>query len=222
MLDVATGTGDFALMLAETLAGYDEIVGVDSRDEPLATARGRKLPPRVRFEQADAARLPWPASSFDTAAISNSLHHLVDPERALSEMRRVLRPGGRLVISEMVCDRLTPAQQTHELTHRLLAELNSAQGIPHQPTFTRAALTVLYTGLGVKDADVFEVAPDDGPARDAADVPDFFSRFSRQLESARALPGFAAWQRRAEELAERIRRVGIQPPPRLWLVGTKP
>lgn len=221
VLDVATGSGDFALFLARTLAGYDEIVGIDNRPEALGTAAGRNLPRDVSFARDDATRLSFRDGSFDTVAVADSLHHLSDLPAALAEMQRVLRPGGTLVIAEMVADGLAPAQQTHDELHRLIAELNRARGIPHNPTLTRAGLTALYRGLGLNGAEIFEVLPDAAPTHDPDHGSEFLARFPRQLAAARGLPGFADWQRRAGELLERVRKTGIQPPTRLWLIGTR-
>jgi SAM-dependent methyltransferase len=222
VLDVATGTGDFALLLAESLASYDEVAGIDNLAEPLATAAGRKLPPRISFVREDASRMTFADASFDTVGIANSLHHMADLPAVLAEMKRVLRPGGAFIVAEMVCDGLTPAQQTHDLMHRLIAELNRVQGIPHNQTFTRAELTALYLGLSLSDVEMFETAPTEEPTRDAAEDSEFLRRFGQQAKTARSLPGLADWQRRAADLTERVRKVGIQPPPQLWLIGTKP
>src|SRR5512138_1260436 len=103
VLDVATGSGGFLHFLLEGLQDYHEIIGVDNN------TRGREAfeaafqdKPNIRFELQDAGRLDLDDSSFDLVCISNSLHHL-DPVTVLREMRRVVRPGGTLLLSEMYC-----------------------------------------------------------------------------------------------------------------------
>lgn len=102
-LDVATGTGDLAFDLAADVAPDGEVIGVDFVPEMLALARrkavGRNLP--VRFREADALALPFDADAFDAVSCGFGLRNFDDRQRALDEMARVVRPGGRVVILEL-------------------------------------------------------------------------------------------------------------------------
>lgn len=92
LLDVGTGTG---LLLRALPAGPARLTGVDRSAGMLAVARGAL--PGARFEQADAARLPFDDDAFDVVACVTALHLFADAEAALREWRRVLRPDGRIV-----------------------------------------------------------------------------------------------------------------------------
>ena len=104
-LDVATGTGDFALELASR-PEVSGVVGLDFTPEMLPLAldktRGRQLTDRTRYAVADAHELPLPDGHFICATVGFGVRNFVDLPRALKEMVRVLRPGGRLVILEIV------------------------------------------------------------------------------------------------------------------------
>lgn len=91
LLDIGCGTGQSLQIYEGRSAGY---VGIDLSFEALLAAR-RKYPTR-RWCQADACRLPFVDSSFDTVAFSSVLHHIPDFRPALLEARRVLSPGGRV------------------------------------------------------------------------------------------------------------------------------
>ena len=97
-LDVGCGTG---ALLEEVRARWPGAagVGVDLSLEMLAIARHR-LPPTVALIAADAGRLPLADGSFDLATCTSALHHWPEPEVALAEVARVLRPGGRLVLTD--------------------------------------------------------------------------------------------------------------------------
>ena len=101
MLDVGCGIGTPALRLAGTVEA--EITGVTINSgqarEANARAAAAGLSHRVKFDHADAMALPYPDASFDVAWAFESLLHM-DRSRALAEMKRVLRPGGRLVIAD--------------------------------------------------------------------------------------------------------------------------
>jgi ubiquinone/menaquinone biosynthesis C-methylase UbiE len=83
----------------------------------LAVAR-EKLGPRAGLAAADATRLPFPAARFDLALSSSALHHWSDPLGALREMARVLRPGGRVAITDWSGDRWVERLRTRLLRRR--------------------------------------------------------------------------------------------------------
>jgi SAM-dependent methyltransferase len=91
LLDAGCGTGELAERAAAVL-GCD-VVGVDQSERMLELARARG----VEAVRADVVELPFHDGSFDAVSASWMLYHLPDVDRALRELRRVLRPGGRLV-----------------------------------------------------------------------------------------------------------------------------
>jgi SAM-dependent methyltransferase len=93
VLEVGCGTGVLTRALA-ALPGVGAVVGVDLAESLVAKAR--ELAPGLRFEQADARSLPFAGESFDVAVFDSTLSHVPEPERALGEAFRVLRPGGLL------------------------------------------------------------------------------------------------------------------------------
>ena len=103
-LDVCCGTGDLALELARHLGPEGTVIGCDFAERMLDAARAkaaRRGVAGVRFEWADALELPYGDASFDAATVGFGARNLADLDRGLSELRRVVRPGGRLVILEI-------------------------------------------------------------------------------------------------------------------------
>ena len=99
VLDLCCGTGDLAF-LAENAAPLAAVTGADFTFPMLRIARKRKMAAsgRSRFAQADALRLPFRSGTFGAITVGYGLRNVADLRRALSEMRRVLAPGGRLVV----------------------------------------------------------------------------------------------------------------------------
>jgi demethylmenaquinone methyltransferase / 2-methoxy-6-polyprenyl-1,4-benzoquinol methylase len=122
VLDLATGTGDLAIELGRRVWPGGEVLGSDFSERMLSLARakaerldtGAELV-RPRFEWADALELPYPADSFDAATVGFGVRNFSDRARGLSEMVRVVRPGGRVVILEMT----TPTRPPLSLFYRL-------------------------------------------------------------------------------------------------------
>jgi demethylmenaquinone methyltransferase/2-methoxy-6-polyprenyl-1,4-benzoquinol methylase len=98
VLDLCCGSGDLCFLAEELGAG--SVTGADFTLPMLAVARRRRAAAarRSRFVEADALRLPFPDGAFDVITISYGLRNIADPQAALSEMRRVLAPGGRAVV----------------------------------------------------------------------------------------------------------------------------
>jgi demethylmenaquinone methyltransferase / 2-methoxy-6-polyprenyl-1,4-benzoquinol methylase len=103
-LDVCCGTGDLSLELAGRVTPGGHVVGCDFSEPMLDLARdkvAREGVAGVRFEWADALHLPYDDGRFDAVTVGFAVRNLSDLDAGLAEMRRVLRPGGRLVILEI-------------------------------------------------------------------------------------------------------------------------
>jgi ubiquinone/menaquinone biosynthesis C-methylase UbiE len=92
VLDVGCGKGRFARVLQERHPDW-EIWGLD-----IALAMLKCVPPDIRICAGSMTELPFPAGAFDAAYATESLEHAVDIPRAVAEICRVVRPGGRIVI----------------------------------------------------------------------------------------------------------------------------
>ena len=99
-LDVATGTGDLALDLLD--AGAERVVGLDFAPRMIEAAELKAAGERrARFLVGDAMHLPFDDGGFDACTVSFGLRNMEDYPAAITEMTRVLRPGGRLVCLEL-------------------------------------------------------------------------------------------------------------------------
>lgn len=98
ILDLAAGTGSSAVVLAH--AGADVVAADFSPGMIREGQRRHATVPGLQFVEADATNLPFEDDAFDTVTISYGLRNVHDPHRALAEMLRVTKPGGRLVVCE--------------------------------------------------------------------------------------------------------------------------
>lgn len=96
VLDAACGTGDLAI--ADLKAGAGQVTGLDFSEAMLARAR-RKA--NLEWVQGDLLALPFADATFDAATVGFGARNVADLQLALTELRRVLRPGGRLAILEI-------------------------------------------------------------------------------------------------------------------------
>jgi demethylmenaquinone methyltransferase/2-methoxy-6-polyprenyl-1,4-benzoquinol methylase len=132
-LDVCCGTGDLALALRRRIGPDGRVVGCDFSDPMLELARRKSgeegLP--VEFGWADALELPYGDRSFDAVTIGFGARNLADLGRGISEMARVLRPGGHLVILEITRPNREPLATFYSLWFdRLVPVIGTLAGDP--------------------------------------------------------------------------------------------
>jgi SAM-dependent methyltransferase len=177
LLDVASGTGASALLAARefgaTVTGVD--YGKDAVLAATAVARAERLVERVRFARGDAEDLPIPDGSFDAVLCECSLCTFPDKPRAVAEMRRVLKPGGRVAISDVVVD-------AERLPDELLGPIGTIACVGS--ALTRSGYEELLAVGG------FEILAVEDRARDTAS---FVDGIEERLRGARllGLDGFA-------------------------------
>ncbi|MEM9121567.1 MAG: methyltransferase domain-containing protein [Cyanobacteria bacterium P01_F01_bin.56] len=141
VLDVACGTGELERLLVEQHS-EQTITGVDFSAQMLAIARQKlAASASVTFQQAAAAALPGSPSDFDVVVCANAFHYFNKPARVLTEMRRMLRPNGRVVILDWCRD---------FLVCRICDWVLSRFDPGHQNCYTEAELHELLTTAGYR------------------------------------------------------------------------
>lgn len=104
VLEIATGPGLLAKQVADAA---EQMVATDYSEGMIARAQKGDHPANLAFAVADATALPYGDNSFDVVLIANALHVMPEPEKALAEIDRVLRPGGTLVAPNFVAHKGT-------------------------------------------------------------------------------------------------------------------
>jgi demethylmenaquinone methyltransferase/2-methoxy-6-polyprenyl-1,4-benzoquinol methylase len=102
VLDCATGTGDLAIAFKKIVGNTGEVIGTDFCVEMMESApvKSQKLNLDIKFEQADVTALQFGDKQFDIASISFGIRNVGDPIKALTELARVCKSGGRVMVLE--------------------------------------------------------------------------------------------------------------------------
>jgi len=145
ILDIATGTGDFALAVLEL--NPERVVGVDIAETMLELGREklrrRGAQDRVTFQQGDAELLAFADGSFDAAIVAFGVRNFEHLDQGLREMRRVLKPGGRVVILEFSRPKTFPFRQIYLAYFRTLLPLIGRLVSGHTGAYTYLPDTVM-------------------------------------------------------------------------------
>jgi len=148
VLDVGVGPGFLAAEMAQEVGADGMVAGIDVSQSMLALAKGRDA--AVDLRAGSAGSIPYPDASFDAAVSTQVLEYVADVPAALAELRRVVRPGGRILILDTDWDSIVwrsgdnarmaavlAAWEAHltdpRLPRRLLDELRSAGFTPDMP-----------------------------------------------------------------------------------------
>jgi demethylmenaquinone methyltransferase/2-methoxy-6-polyprenyl-1,4-benzoquinol methylase len=165
ILDIATGTADFAIETLRTAAPDAKVTGVDISEGMLDVGRrklaAKGLSNRIQLELGDSENLPFADNEFDAVTASFGVRNFENLEKGLAEMRRVLRPGGKLVVLEFSKPTAFPLKQAYNFYFRqilpvfgkLISKDNSAytylpesvQAFPDGPEFLAILRKVGFT-----------------------------------------------------------------------------
>jgi SAM-dependent methyltransferase len=119
ILDVASGPGNFTRAFARSVCEEGLVVGLDASRTMLARAVREGVPPNVAYALGDASALPFGDEAFDAVCCFAALYLIEDPFRAITEIARVLGPGGRVALLASVNRGLLPASATNALVRPL-------------------------------------------------------------------------------------------------------
>ena len=122
VLDIATGTADLAIQAARN--GVDRVVGVDISEEMLEVGRGKvrkgSLEGKITLQRGDAEKLPFSDRQFQGAMVAFGVRNFEDLAAGLSEIHRILKPGGKLVVLEFSRPSVFPVKQAYAFYSRFI------------------------------------------------------------------------------------------------------
>ncbi len=139
VLDIATGTGDLAIALAKKNRSV-KITGADISDKMLAVAKEkiakRNLSERIEFTKTSSEELPFPDSSFDAAMVAFGVRNFYNPQQGLSQICRVLKPGGKIYVLEFTMPKSWPVKNLYRFYFHKILPLIGKKVSGHNNAYT--------------------------------------------------------------------------------------
>ena len=216
VLDIGTGKGEFIHVLKEVFP-MAKITGIDPVSESIIEARQKYLD--VVFCKMGAEEINYNDNSFDVASISMALHHLMDAEQALSEMKRVVRTGGWIIVNELFSDNLNEAQKVHRLYHHFRSKTDRILGISHNETFKKDEIIELIRSSGIRIKYSYEYIEEENLITSPEQVEEYAGKMIEMLENVKEYPEYITLKPRIDEFREKALKYGFQPATRIVIVG---
>jgi ubiquinone/menaquinone biosynthesis C-methylase UbiE len=218
VLDVGTGSGGFISILEKTFP-HARITAIDPHRESLETARSNH--PGLTFLEMEAGQLDFDDNAFDVVSLSKVLHHLPKIKKALKEIRRVVKPGGYIIINEPISDNLTPAQEVHKMYHHFRSRIDRLLGTYHRKTFSKDAILDLLKTAELPVQFFFEQKKNVNLADIEENIELRTGKMIQMLEKIRDKDDYHTLKPRIEEFRQKAMKYGFQPATNLLIVIRK-
>ena len=219
VLDIGTGTGDFIKLISPYFAEDTKITGIDRSEEALAGARLENSSVHVNFIRMEGEKMDFPDQSFDVVCLSNAMHHLASTEKTFSEMKRVVKNDGWLVIAEIVSDSLNEAQENQKLWHHFKSYVDRKSGITHQETWTEKEVLAMIKSAGIFPAMTFPFNRMESPVTDPEKLKNWIDQFAASLAQLEGHPEYDEKAALFELFKTRVNRYGFQLARQIVVVG---
>ena len=169
----------------------------------------------------EGENLHFEDETFDVVCMSNAMHHLANPEKTLSEMKRVVKHDGWLVIAEIVSDGLNEAQENQKMLHHLKSFTDRKSGISHRETWTEAEVLEIIRSNQIYPQLTFSYNRMPDPVTDSAKLKGWEQQFASHLRSLQGQPEYEEKSKLMEIFQERLLRYGFQQARQVVVVGMK-
>ena len=217
VLDVATRDGAFIMKLKDGLKSYTEIIGIDNDEEIIEKNNKTNTYPNIKYLVMDAENMDFEDNTFDMVCMSNTLHHLPNKNKMLSEMKRVLKPGGIFIISELFSEEQSPAQMTHVMLHELGGLIDTLLGEHHSKTLKKQETIDLIKNMGIQIDEIFEdYETDEGIHKRLIER---VHKLPQKVAKIKDYPEFDKFMKMAEDVKKNFDNFGIERSTQLVIMG---
>lgn len=211
VLDVGVGRGDFLSVLVDYFKTETHYTGIDTEQSHLDMASKTFEGQNVELRVMNGERMEFSNDLFDIAFISNTLHHLPKPKRVLEEMKRVVKPGGYVVVHEMINENQSEKQNIHVWIHHLCADIDSTLGVHHAHTYKKSEIRNLLTELDLSIlGEVEYLVQDEQDIGDEKEILDnTFSALNKRIDEIRESDIKEEFRQRLNQDREKVYEIGF-------------
>lgn len=217
VLDAATGHGEF-INYIKNFKHFGKIIAIDIEAKSKEYLAKNFPDQKLEFIRMDAYNINFPPEYFDAVCLSNSLHHLDQPQKILQNLYQVLKNDGYFIVQEMYRDGLTEAQNCHVLLHHWSAKLDRLKGKTHNETFKRSEIVELFSTINLQKRNLIDyIYPLENPKDEK-----LLAHYTEMIEKMQTkVENYPSLKRELAEIKAHILQYGYAPANSLFLIGRK-
>ena len=216
-LEFGCGDGGFLKYVLDQNESFKSVMAVDINPESVQQARTTLEAFDVHFIVQEKLPLGLDANQFDTITLSNTLHHLRDKTAVLSELKRLIKPKGQIIITEMISNDLTKAEQTYCRFHALRAEVDRLHGIFHETTYTSHEIQEMVSEAGLSIGSKEILLNSKAVVPDKIEISEMETKIDDLIQTESNRPEYLALEETARSIKVHLHQHGIKRPRQLYL-----
>lgn len=216
-LEFGCGEGGFLQYVLDLNSTAESITAIDINAQVVAQARKLLTEYPIHFKVETDLPLSIESDLFDTITMTNTLHHLEHKAKVLTELQRVLKSTGQIIITEMISNDLSPAEQSYCRFHALRAEIDVLGGQYHDKTYTSEQILALLVNSGLKVRETEILRCTKSPDLEPSEREEVFDAIDDLIESQRQRPEYPTIKSTAETIKAQILSHGMIKPRQIFI-----
>ncbi len=221
VLDIGTGDGSFLKLIIDNCPTITSAVGIDVKDLALESAESEFNDKRVKFQKAGCENIPFEKNSFDIIGISNTLHHLRNKQICMSEISRVLKKGGFLLVNEQIPEIKIEKQKIYHLSHNLAIDMDEQSGTDHFPIYTKSEIECLFPDDEYRIIDSAEYTINITADEMEEYIPEIIKHHKSSLAKLKDNAMYDSFNKRLNELINALNSIGFDDPSHYFMLLQK-
>ena len=219
-LEFGCGDGTFLKYVLDQNSSFKTVTAVDINPESVNKARETLTAIDIQFIIQEKLPLDIDNNQFSTITLSNTLHHLRDKTAVLVELKRLIKPNGQIIITEMISNDLSGAEQTYCRFHALRAEIDRLKGTFHDTTYTSDEIEQLVVAAGLRMNKRKILINDKTVVMDEDEISNMETIIDDLIQGEIERIEFEDLASKAEGIKENLRQFGIKRPRQIYLETT--
>lgn len=219
-LEFGCGNGGFLKYVLEMNDTFKSVTAVDINPITIEQAKEALIGQTISFIVQEALPLHLNDHQFDTITLSNTLHHLKDKPGVLAELKRLIKPGGKLVLTEMTSNDLDQAEQVYCRFHALRAKIDRLYGIYHETTLTASQIKELVIVNGLQVEKEQTILNDKIPRLSDSELSEVETTIDDLVLKELNRPEYPGLIEESAKIKALLRQVGIKRPRQLYMETT--
>jgi ubiquinone/menaquinone biosynthesis C-methylase UbiE len=218
LLDAAVGRGDFLKFAVKSFRSWKSAAGIDNDPEALEIAAKELNGIPVILILGSVLSMPFINHYFDTVTLSNTIHHIEDLDSLFSEVHRVCKSHGVIIINEMINESHSEMQENYMLYHRFVADIDNQSGRYHHEPFTLKDLLSIIKSSESQMLDYFVHAENTDNTLISIEIEAMSERLNKKIALLRGTDYYYFFENKASDLIARLAKTGIQKPKHVTFV----